>query len=254
MRRFAVLGSVVLSMLALAAAPAFGQATSGEHSDNMEFVKNLPYELKNGGTDSFGTDIEFANIARPPVRARRVLPERHADRGHHEPARRADRVRLRLRRDPGRHPGVPAGRASRAARSSPTRPTPSATAPRPATGRPRRSGFEVKKSNGGPQRHLHRRDHRSASPHDGLVRRDHPGRAQPERPSERQLPLQLELGPDHVVPAGDRGVRHLELRGTDEGQRSSRCPRGRASAPSRTTSASRATARARTRRRSRRAS
>jgi hypothetical protein len=62
MRRLAVLGSLALSMLALAAAPAFGQATSGEHSDNMEFVENLPYELKNGGTEIFGTDIEFARI------------------------------------------------------------------------------------------------------------------------------------------------------------------------------------------------
>jgi hypothetical protein len=49
-------------MLALAAAPAFGQATSGEHSDNMEFVKNLPYELRNGATEIVGTDIEFARI------------------------------------------------------------------------------------------------------------------------------------------------------------------------------------------------
>jgi hypothetical protein len=35
MSRFAVLGFLVLSVLVLAAAPAFGQATSGEHSDNM---------------------------------------------------------------------------------------------------------------------------------------------------------------------------------------------------------------------------
>ena len=49
-------------MLALAAAPAFGQATSGEHSANMEFVKNLPYELKNGATEMVGTDIEFTRI------------------------------------------------------------------------------------------------------------------------------------------------------------------------------------------------
>jgi hypothetical protein len=62
MLRFAVLGSVVLSMLALAAAPAFGQTTSGEHSDNMQFVKNLPYELRNGATEIVGTDIEFARI------------------------------------------------------------------------------------------------------------------------------------------------------------------------------------------------
>jgi hypothetical protein len=62
MRRFAVLGSLVVSMLALAAPPAFGQATSGEHSGNMEFVKNLPYELRNGATEIVGTDIEFVRI------------------------------------------------------------------------------------------------------------------------------------------------------------------------------------------------
>jgi hypothetical protein len=49
-------------MLAVTAAPAFGQATSGEHSSNMKFVKNLPYELKNGGTTASGTDIEFVNV------------------------------------------------------------------------------------------------------------------------------------------------------------------------------------------------
>jgi hypothetical protein len=51
-----------MSILALAAPPAFGQATQGEHSDNMEFVKNPPYELRNGATEIIGTDIEFARI------------------------------------------------------------------------------------------------------------------------------------------------------------------------------------------------
>jgi hypothetical protein len=41
MRRFAA-ACLAVSILALAAPPAFGQATSGEHSDDMEFVKNLP--------------------------------------------------------------------------------------------------------------------------------------------------------------------------------------------------------------------
>jgi hypothetical protein len=61
MRRSAVVGSLLLSIL-LAAPPAFAQAPSGEHSGNMEFVKNLPYELRNGATEIFGTDIEFARI------------------------------------------------------------------------------------------------------------------------------------------------------------------------------------------------
>ena len=63
MRRFAVIACLALFILALGAPSALAQsATSGEHSDNMEFVKNLPYELKNGGTSSFGTDIEFADL------------------------------------------------------------------------------------------------------------------------------------------------------------------------------------------------
>ena len=62
MRRLAALVSAVLSMLVLAAPPAFGQATEGDHSPNMEFVKNVPYELRNGGTEIHGTDIEFATI------------------------------------------------------------------------------------------------------------------------------------------------------------------------------------------------
>jgi hypothetical protein len=57
------LTAVFLVLSALAAPPAFGQAaTEGDHSPNMEFVANLPYELKNGGTTSFGTDIEFADL------------------------------------------------------------------------------------------------------------------------------------------------------------------------------------------------
>jgi hypothetical protein len=60
MRRFA---AVFFALFAVAAPPAFGQsATEGEHSSNMEFVGNLPYELKNGGTEIFGTDIEFTRI------------------------------------------------------------------------------------------------------------------------------------------------------------------------------------------------
>ena len=35
-------------------------AEPGVHSDNMSYVKNIPYPAKNGGTPNFGTDIEFA--------------------------------------------------------------------------------------------------------------------------------------------------------------------------------------------------
>jgi hypothetical protein len=49
-------------MLTFAAPAAFGQATEGDHSENMEFVKNLQYEHKNGSTANGGSDIEFARI------------------------------------------------------------------------------------------------------------------------------------------------------------------------------------------------
>jgi hypothetical protein len=62
MVRRALLSSLILSMLALAAAPAFGQAADGDHSANMDHVGTLPYELRNGGTTPFGTDIEFTRI------------------------------------------------------------------------------------------------------------------------------------------------------------------------------------------------
>lgn len=38
-------------------------AETGVHSDNMSYVKNIPYPAKNGGTANFGTDIEFAKLA-----------------------------------------------------------------------------------------------------------------------------------------------------------------------------------------------
>lgn len=64
MRSLAGLLTAVLTTLAGAASPAVGQAaTGGDHSENMEFVGNVPYELDNGGTEIFGTDIEFARLA-----------------------------------------------------------------------------------------------------------------------------------------------------------------------------------------------
>lgn len=48
-------------VLALALAP--GSAFADETSRNMSFVKNLPYEARNGDTPNYGTDIEFASIA-----------------------------------------------------------------------------------------------------------------------------------------------------------------------------------------------
>jgi hypothetical protein len=62
MRRLACL-LIALGSSALASTPALAQspapAASGEHSDNLTYVKNLPYAPANGGTPNFGTDIEF---------------------------------------------------------------------------------------------------------------------------------------------------------------------------------------------------
>ena len=53
--------------LALAALPAAAaaQEPAGAHSDNMSFVKNLPYEARNGDAGrgpNYGTDMEFATL------------------------------------------------------------------------------------------------------------------------------------------------------------------------------------------------
>jgi len=59
------LSALVLVSVVFALVPG-GLASAeepGEHSENMSYVKNLPYAPKNGGTENFGTDIEFAKIS-----------------------------------------------------------------------------------------------------------------------------------------------------------------------------------------------
>jgi hypothetical protein len=62
MRLPAIVLALLVSMITFAAPAAFGQATEGDHSENMEFVKNLQYEHRNGATANGGSDIEFARI------------------------------------------------------------------------------------------------------------------------------------------------------------------------------------------------
>jgi hypothetical protein len=54
--------SVALASLALALAPGAASAATATHSDNLQHVKNLQYQVRNGGTPNFGTDIEFAKV------------------------------------------------------------------------------------------------------------------------------------------------------------------------------------------------
>jgi len=55
----AAVGLVIAVFLTVAPASAFADQTSS----NMSYVKNLPYEARNGDTPNSGSDIEFASIA-----------------------------------------------------------------------------------------------------------------------------------------------------------------------------------------------
>lgn len=62
-RRFGLFMSV---LCVLAPVGASAQEPSGAHSPNMTYVKNIPYEAKNGTTPNYGTDQEFTEIGGVP--------------------------------------------------------------------------------------------------------------------------------------------------------------------------------------------
>ena len=214
-RLLAVLPLALIASLSPASALA---AEPGVHSDNMSYVKNIPYPAKNGGTANYGTDIEFATLA----------GRQYALAGSYEngmqivditrPGERADRRHLRLRRHAGGRPGLPAGlKPGRtfAGYASDTFGDGTSTCYREAAA----LGFDVRQRRRHRQeRHVHRRAHQPAGAEDRLVRGRRAGHPQPHDPPERQLPLQLELGPHHLDPARDRDLRHLELRDAAQGQ------------------------------------
>ena len=175
----------------------------------MSHVKNLPYAVANGGTPNYGTDIEFATLAGKKYALAGSYKNGLQIVDISDPAERADRLDLRLRRHAGRRPGLPPGRR---ARPHVRRLRVRHVRRRHLDLLPRGAGARLRHAQGGrdgQERHVHRRRHRSAAPEDRRLRRGRPGLAQPVDPPERQLPLQLQLGPDHVDPAGDRGLRHL---------------------------------------------
>jgi hypothetical protein len=55
--------ALVAAVIALAITAGAASAATATHSENMQHVRNLQYEVRNGGTPNFGTDIEFAKIA-----------------------------------------------------------------------------------------------------------------------------------------------------------------------------------------------
>ena len=58
----ALLALVLLVGLLPAISAASAGAVSAAHSENLEHVKNLSYEARNGGTPNYGTDIEFGKV------------------------------------------------------------------------------------------------------------------------------------------------------------------------------------------------
>ena len=63
MRRLTALATLATGIALCAPAGVVAQEPVGEHSPNMSFVKNLPYEARNGTTPNYGTDIEFGTVA-----------------------------------------------------------------------------------------------------------------------------------------------------------------------------------------------
>ena len=56
------LSSLVIAVCALTPASAGAEEPSGAHSPNMSYVKNIPYEARNGDEPNYGTDQEFTRI------------------------------------------------------------------------------------------------------------------------------------------------------------------------------------------------
>jgi hypothetical protein len=52
----------VVAVAVLALVPSAASAATATHSENLQHVKNLQYELRNGQTQNFGTDIEFTQV------------------------------------------------------------------------------------------------------------------------------------------------------------------------------------------------
>ena len=167
----------------------------------MELVKTIPYEAKVAGKSAnYGTDIEFAKLAgkrhalagsyynglrivdiSKPSRARTVsvydCPIRQGDVQVFKAADGSKRTLATYTADPARAPRSP----SRLLR--------------------RRRGEGLLGHAGQRQRqagHVHRRRDEPALAAARLVHRGPAGLAQPDRAPQRQVPLQLELGPDHL--------------------------------------------------------
>ena len=206
-------------LVPLALAPVASAQERHEHSANMSHVKNLPYAVDNGGTPNYGTDIEFATLAGKKYalagsykNGMQIVDISNPDdaeivstydcgvtQGDVQVFRQAD--------EPGR---------TFVGYASDTFGDGTSTCYREAQA----LGFDMLKADGTGKNGTFIADVTDPlNPEDRRLRRGRPGLAQPDDPPERQLPLQLQLGPDHVDPARDRGLRHLQPRRPEGGRR-----------------------------------
>jgi hypothetical protein len=203
--------ALVSLALVLRAVPGTASAAEpGEHSGNMSYVKNLEYAARNGDTPNFGTDIEFAklqgrqyalagsynnglqivDIKRPRKARIAAVYDCGVTQGDPQVFRQAD--------EPGR---------TFATYTSDTHGDGTSTCYLEAAA----LGFDVLKEN---------RDAKNGTFIVDITDPRHPktvsfaevpqgSHNQTVHPSG-QLPLQLELGPDHIAHAGDRDHRHQQ--------------------------------------------
>ena len=238
-----------LSLLVVAACffvPASAVAQEeppGDHSPNMTYVKNIPYEARNGDVPNFGTDQEFTKIGgkqyglfgsyrngmhivdvTKPASAKVV--------GIYDCGITQGDVQIFRQKDER-------GKVF-ATYTSDTYGDGTSTCYLDAE----RLGFDAinDETAAGKNGTFIVDVTKPSSPQDRLVRPGRAGLAQHDRAPERQLALQLELGPDHLVRARDRVLRHLGPARSASRRASWRCRRGRASGRSRTTSRSPTTA------------
>ena len=215
MRRLAA--TALLALLTFAA-PAAAQETH-RHSGNMRHVLNLPYEARNGTIPNYGTDIEFARLAGKQY----ALAGSYRNGMQIVDISRPERANIAAVYDCGvtqgdiqvfRRADLP-GRTF-ATYTSDTYGDGTSTCYRDAAA----LGFDVLKSNGtGKNGTFILEVTDPLNPTTAVVRRGPPGLAQPDRAPEREVHVQLELGPDHLGAARHRGHRHHRPLGAEDDRR-----------------------------------
>ena len=167
-----------------------------------EHVARQQHPLQGAGrgrSENYGTDIEFASSAASATRSAGSYYNGLQIVDITKPSRTRRVSGLRLPDPPGRRPGLQGRRRHQADagdvhRRLGERPRPTAAASRtPGEGLLRHADRRQRQAG-----HVHRRRDEPEKPKTRLVRRGPAGLAQHDRAPQRRVPLQLELGPDHV--------------------------------------------------------